>query len=55
MEFRSEGRAMSPPLTWIRMQAGARKLKAESLDEAEEIAKGNPFISAIRVYEIRSM
>ena len=27
-------------------------IKAESLDEAEEIARGNPFIASIRVYEI---
>ena len=28
-------------------------INAESLDEAEEIAKGNPFIASIRVYEVR--
>lgn len=27
-------------------------IKAENLDEAEKIAKGNPFISSIRVYEL---
>ena len=27
-------------------------VKAESLDEAEEIARGNPFIASIRIYEI---
>ncbi len=27
-------------------------IKAESLDEAEKIAQGNPFIASIRVYEI---
>lgn len=27
-------------------------INAESLDEAEEIARGNPFIASIRVYEI---
>ena len=27
-------------------------IKAESLDDAEEIAQGNPFIASIRVYEI---
>ena len=27
-------------------------IKAESLDEAEKIAKDNPFIKSIRVYEI---
>ena len=28
-------------------------ITAESLDEAEEIARKNPFIASIRVYEIR--
>jgi len=28
-------------------------VKAESLDEAEKIAKSNPFITSIRVYEVR--
>lgn len=27
-------------------------VNAESLDEAEEIARGNPFIASIRIYEI---
>ena len=27
-------------------------IKAESLDDAEKIAQGNPFIASIRVYEI---
>jgi len=27
-------------------------IKAESLDEAEKIAKDNPFIASIRVYEV---
>ncbi|MFW2403831.1 MAG: hypothetical protein ACN4GT_03620 [Gammaproteobacteria bacterium] len=27
-------------------------VKAESLDEAEEMARGNPFIASIRIYEI---
>ena len=27
-------------------------ITAESLDEAEEIAKGNPFIAGIRIYEV---
>ncbi len=30
-------------------------IEAESLDEAEKIAKDNPYIASIRVYEIRSM
>lgn len=29
-------------------------IHAESLDEAEEIARDNPFIASIRVYEIMS-
>lgn len=32
---------------------GYNIIEAESLDEAEEIARGNPFIASIRVYEIR--
>jgi hypothetical protein len=27
-------------------------INAESLDEADEVARGNPFIASIRVYEI---
>lgn len=27
-------------------------IKAENIDEAEEVAKANPFIDSIRVYEI---
>ena len=27
-------------------------IKAESLDEAEQLAQGNPFIKSIRIYEI---
>lgn len=33
---------------------GYNIIEAEDLDEAEEIARGNPYISSIRVYEIRS-
>lgn len=29
-------------------------VSAESLDDAERIAQSNPFISSIRVYEVRS-
>ena len=29
-------------------------INAESMDEAVELAKGNPFIASIRVYEIRA-
>ncbi len=32
---------------------GYNIIEAESLDDAERIAKGNPFIASIRVYEIR--
>ena len=34
---------------------GYNIIKAESLDEAEKIAHGNPYIASIRVYEIRGM
>ncbi|MFC1575076.1 YciI family protein [Gemmatimonadota bacterium] len=34
---------------------GYNIIEAESLDEADKIAKDNPFIASIRVYEIRSM
>ena len=30
-------------------------VNAESLDEAESLARGNPFIASIRIYEIREM
>ena len=30
-------------------------IEAESLDEAEKIARDNPYIASIRVYKIRSM
>ena len=29
-------------------------IEADSLDDAERIASGNPFITSIRVYEIRA-
>ncbi len=29
-------------------------INAESIDEAEKIAQGNPFIASIRIYEIMS-
>ena len=34
---------------------GFNIIEAEDLDAAEELAKDNPFIASIRVYEIRSM
>ena len=30
-------------------------IEAESLDEAERIARDNPYIASIRVYEVRKM
>ncbi|MBI9099838.1 MAG: hypothetical protein JEY91_15265 [Spirochaetaceae bacterium] len=33
---------------------GYNVIKAENLDEAEKIAKSNPFMESIRVYEIRN-
>ncbi|MEW6272958.1 MAG: hypothetical protein AB1689_27085 [Thermodesulfobacteriota bacterium] len=33
---------------------GLTIVRADSLDEAEEMARSNPFISSIRVYEVRS-
>jgi len=33
---------------------GISIVSAGSLDEAEEMAKSNPYISSIRVYEVRS-
>lgn len=32
---------------------GCSIIEAESLDEAEKIAQGNPYIASIRVYEVR--
>lgn len=29
-------------------------VNAESLDDAEKLTKGNPYISSIRIYEVRS-
>ena len=34
---------------------GYNIIEAESLDAAEKLAQGNPFIASIRIYEIRSM
>ena len=33
---------------------GYNIIEAEDLDAAEKIARGNPFIAAVRVYELRS-
>ena len=32
---------------------GYSMINAESMAEAEELAKGNPFIASIRIYEVR--
>ena len=34
---------------------GYSVIHAESLDDAEKIAQGNPFIASIRIYELRTM
>jgi len=34
---------------------GCSIIEAESLDEAEKIARDNPYIVSIRVYEVREM
>lgn len=34
---------------------GCSIIEAESLDAAEKIAQGNPYIASIRVYEVREM
>ena len=34
---------------------GYNIIEAESLDAAEKLAAGNPFISSIRIYELREM
>jgi hypothetical protein len=56
----SDGREISKSgtreLPWDReCITGYNIVEAESLDAAEKIAASNPFISSIRVYELRSM
>ena len=34
---------------------GYNVIEAESLDAAEKLARNNPFIESIRIYEVRSM
>jgi len=34
---------------------GYNIIEAESLEAAEKLAQGNPFIASIRIYEVRSM
>lgn len=33
---------------------GFTMVNATSIDDAEKLAQGNPFISSIRIYEVRS-
>jgi hypothetical protein len=41
-------------LPWDRESiTGYNIVKAESLDEAEKLARSNPFIASIRIYELR--
>ena len=41
-------------LAWDRnCLTGYNIIEAQDLDEAEQLAKGNPFITSIRIYEIR--
>lgn len=42
-------------LSWnMESITGYNIIKAESLDAAEKLAQGNPFIASIRIYELRS-
>jgi hypothetical protein len=42
-------------LAWDREAiTGYNIIEAESLDEAEKLAQSNPFISSIRIYELRA-
>ena len=46
----------SRDLPWdLECITGYNIIEAESIEEAEELAKSNPFISSIRIYEVRSM
>jgi hypothetical protein len=51
---REISRAGTVDLPWgMKSITGYNVIEAESLDDAERIAGENPFISSIRVYEIR--
>ena len=53
---REISKAGSRDLPWdMESITGYNIIEAESLDEAEKIAKDCPYIASIRVYEIRSM
>ncbi len=48
-------RAGTSELAWDASSiTGYTIINAESIEEAERIARGNPFISSVRVYEIAS-
>ena len=52
-EISAEGRKDLP---WGEdSSTGYTLLRAESMDAAVELAKGNPYIKSIRIYEIREM
>ena len=51
LEISREGTADLP--MGMESITGYSIINAESFEEAEEIARGNPFIASIRVYEIR--
>lgn len=43
-------------LSWnMESITGYNIIEAESLDAAEQLARSNPFIASIRIYELRSM
>jgi hypothetical protein len=43
-------------LPWNRESiTGYNIIEAESLDAAEKLARSNPFVASIRIYELRSM
>jgi hypothetical protein len=43
-------------LTWgLDSITGYNIIEAEDMDAAEKLAQGNPFITAIRIYELRTM
>ena len=51
---REVSKSGSKDLPWdMESITGYSVIEAKSLDSAEEIAKSNPFISSIRVYEVR--
>jgi hypothetical protein len=52
---REISRASSHELPWgADAMTGYNIIKAESLDEAERVARECPFVTSVRVYELRS-